>query len=136
MRKDQMRCPETGTLLKRGVRKNSITYKGRTATFMMGGWYPPRGTKAESVHSGIDMKASDAALARLKAEAGETLRPDEVRTIRRKLKLSQRKASELLGGGPRAFQKYESGEVTASAAMSKLLRLLAKDPNRLKELQE
>jgi HTH-type transcriptional regulator/antitoxin MqsA len=136
MREDQMRCPETGTSLKRGVRRSTISYKGRTATFMMGGWYPPRGMKAESIHSGIDMRASDAALARLKAEAGETLRPDEVRTIRRKLKLSQRKASELLGGGPRAFQKYESGEVSTSAPMSKLLRLLAKDPKRLKELQE
>lgn len=136
MSKEQMRCPETGTVLKRGVRKNTITYKGRTATFMMGGWYPPHGTKAEGLHSGIDMKASDAALARLKAEAGETLRPDEVRVLRLKLKLSQRKASELLGGGPRAFQKYESGEVATSAAMSKLLRLLAKDPSRLKELQD
>lgn len=136
MRKGQMRCPETGTILKRGVRKTSITYKGRTATFMMGGWYPPHGVKAESIHSGVDMKASDAALARLKAEVGDTLPPSEVRAIRRKLKLSQRKASELLGGGPRAFQKYESGEVATSVPMSNLLRLLAKDPKRLKELAD
>lgn len=136
MRKDQRRCPETGTVLSRDVRKVTLTYKGRTASFMMGGWYPPRGVKAESLHSGVDMKASDAALAGLKAEAGDTLRPDQIRAIRRKLKLSQRRASDLLGGGPRAFQKYESGEVATSAAMSKLLRLLAKDPRRLKELRE
>jgi HTH-type transcriptional regulator/antitoxin MqsA len=103
---------------------------------MMGGWYPPRGVKAESLHSGIDMRASDAALARLKAEAGETLHPEQIRSIRRKLNLSQRKAGEVLGGGPRAFQKYESGEVSASMPMTKLLRLLAKDPKRLKELQD
>jgi DNA-binding transcriptional regulator YiaG len=51
-----------------------------------------------------------------------------------RLRLSQRKAGELLGGGPRAFQKYESGEVMVSAAMSNLLRLLDKDPRRVKEL--
>jgi HTH-type transcriptional regulator/antitoxin MqsA len=50
------------------------------------------------------------------------------------LGLSQRKASELLGGGPRAFQKYESGTQALSVAMSHLLRLLAKDPARLREL--
>jgi HTH-type transcriptional regulator/antitoxin MqsA len=134
MRKDQRRCPETGAILTRGVRKMTIVYKGRSTTFMMGGWYPPPGVKAESLHSGKDMKASDAALARLKAEAGDMLRPDQVRAIRRKLKLSQRKASEILGGGPRAFQRYESGEVATSAPMSKLLKLLANDPRRLKEL--
>ena len=136
MHKDQRRCPETGTILTRGVRKVTLKYKGRSASVMMGGWYPPRGVKAESLHSGIDMKVSDAALARLKADLGETLPPEEVKAIRRKLKLSQRKAGELIGGGPRAFQKYESGEIAASAAMSKLLRLLANDPRRLKELTD
>lgn len=40
-----------------------------------------------------------------------------------------------LSGGPRAFQKYESGEVMISQAMSNLLRLLANDPRRLDELR-
>lgn len=48
--------------------------------------------------------------------------------------ISQRKAGELLGGGPRAFQKYESGAQAASAPMSNLLRLLANDPSRLREI--
>jgi HTH-type transcriptional regulator/antitoxin MqsA len=57
-----------------------------------------------------------------------------VRAIRLRLKLSQRKAGEILGGGPRSFQKYESGEVLVSRPMTQLLRLLERDPKRLKEL--
>jgi HTH-type transcriptional regulator/antitoxin MqsA len=80
------------------------------------------------------MAAADRALVELKAESQGVLKPDAVRAIRLKLKLSQRKAGELLGGGPRAFQKYESGEVIVSRPMTQLLRLLMRDPSRLNEL--
>jgi HTH-type transcriptional regulator/antitoxin MqsA len=53
---------------------------------------------------------------------------------REKLRLSQRRAGEVLGGGPRAFQKYESGKQAVSVPMSNLLRLLARDPSRLREI--
>jgi len=49
--------------------------------------------------------------------------------------LSQRKAGELLGGGPRAFQKYESGKQAVSVPMNNLLRLLSNDPSRLHEIE-
>jgi len=57
--------------------------------------------------------------------------PDEIVTIRKKLRLSQKRASQLLGG---AFHEYESGKVSISVPMSNLLRLLDNDPKRLKEL--
>ena len=79
------------------------------------------------------MDAADAALAALKAEIREE-NAAYVATVRKKLGLSQRQAGELVGGGPRAFQKYESGEVEPSEAMLKLLRLLENDPQRLNEL--
>ena len=40
----------------------------------------------------------------------------------------------ILGGGPRAFQKYESRKATVSKPMSNLLRLLSKHPEHLKDL--
>src|SRR5207253_1735613 len=88
----------------------------------------------DSVHVGVDLAAADRARAELKAEVQGVLKPDEVRAIRLRLKLSQRKAGEILGGGARAFQKYESGEVLVSKPMTQLLRLLSRDPKRLKEL--
>lgn len=74
--------------------------------------------------------------AELKARVERVLGPAEIKEIRTRLGLSQRKAGEILGGGPRAFQKYESGAVSASQPMSNLLRLLARDPMRLKELEQ
>ncbi len=72
----------------------------------------------------------------LRARVEGVLSPREVASIRERLKLSQRRAGDLLGGGPRAFQKYESGEQQVSVPMANLLRLLAKDPRRLAELEE
>jgi HTH-type transcriptional regulator/antitoxin MqsA len=72
----------------------------------------------------------------LRAEVEGVLGPKEVAAIRERPKLSQRRAGEILGGGPRAFQKYESGEQQVSTPMANLLRLLAKDPHRLDELLE
>ena len=50
---------------------------------------------------------------------------EEIAVIRARLRLTQRDASVLLGGGPNAFQRYESGEVLQSKAMDQLLRLLS-----------
>lgn len=69
------------------------------------------------------------------AEVDEVLGPQEVTKVREKLGLSQRAAGELLGGGPRAFQKYEAGKQAVSTPMSNLLRLLVNDPSRLDELR-
>jgi len=136
LKKNQRLCPLTGQVLARDVRKVKITFEGQSETVDMPGWYPPKGVPGEGLHSGEDMNVSDLALARLKARVLGILSPKEVRAARARLKLSQREAGRVLGGGPRAFQKYESGEVATSVPMSNLLRLLAKDPKRLKELQD
>jgi DNA-binding transcriptional regulator YiaG len=71
----------------------------------------------------------------LKAEVDGVLGPKDVARVREKLGLSQRKAGEPLGGGPRAFYKYERGEQAVSLPMSHLLRLLENDPGRIAELK-
>ena len=79
------------------------------------------------------MVAADKALAKLKVEARlETAR--KVKAIRERLKLSQRQAGLILGGGPRSFQKYESGEVEPSEPMLNLLTVLDREPSLLKVL--
>ncbi len=60
--------------------------------------------------------------------------PDEIREIRLSLGLTQVEAGELLGGGPRAFTKYESGTVKPAASVVNLLRLLEDDPSRVTAL--
>ena len=60
--------------------------------------------------------------------------PEEIRDIRVSLGLTQVEAGELLGGGPRAFTKYEAGTVKPSASVVRLLRLLEADPSMISVL--
>ena len=126
--------PETGQELVRGVRSITLTYKGFASTFDMPGWYPER--SAEGIHSGEDMKVSDRELNRLKAKAAELLMPEEIRKIRKAVHLTQMQAGILIGGGPKAFQKYEKGDLLPSKAVSTLLRLLWVKPDIIDTLKK
>ena len=127
-------CHECGAAMTRGIRPMTVCYKGLSATFDMPGWYC--GECGEGSHSGKDMEVSDRQLNLLKAQIENLTPPDEVRRIRRKLGLNQQAAGTLLGGGPNAFHKYESGEVLPSKAISNLLRVLEAMPEGLKVLRE
>lgn len=122
-------CPETGAPMHRDTRPMTLTYKGETITFDMPGWYCD--TSEESIHSGQDMKVSDRMLNRLKARAEGMLEPEEIRRIRKRLRLTQVEAGMLIGGGSRAFQKYETGDLLPSRAISSALVLLDHDPAAL-----
>lgn len=116
----------------RGVRPIILTYKGKSITFDMPGWYCEQ--SEESIHTGEDMKISDRMLNLLKAQSEGLLEPKEIRRIRKKLHLSQEAAGLVIGGGPRAFQKYESGDLLPSRAVSSALILLDHDPGALSVL--
>lgn len=126
-------CPETGAPMYRGVRPMTLTYKGESLTFVMPGWYCDQ--SEESIHTGEDMKISDRKLNLLKTRCEGLLEPEEIRRIRKKLHLSQEQAGCLIGGGPRAFQKYESGDLLPSRAVSTALILLDHDPAALSVLE-
>ena len=126
-------CLETGKPMVRDTRPMTINYKGQSATIQMPGWYCDE--SGESIHTGEDMKVSDAALRELKNKA-DLLSAQEVKRIRTKIGLTQREAGAIFGGGPNAFQKYEQGTVTVSKPMSNLLRLLEKHPEDVEELRK
>jgi HTH-type transcriptional regulator/antitoxin MqsA len=119
--------------LYRDVRPLTLTYKGESITVDMPGWYGDR--PDEGVHTGDDMKVSDRALNRLKARTEGLLEPEEIKRIRKKLRLTQEAAGALIGGGPRAFQKYETGDSLPSRAISSALTLLDHDPKALDVLR-
>jgi HTH-type transcriptional regulator/antitoxin MqsA len=126
-------CPETGAPMHRDTRPMTLTYQGETITFDMPGWYCD--TSEESIRSGQDMKVSDRMLNLLKARAEGLLEPEEIRRIRKRLGLTQADAGVLIGGGPRAFQKYETGDLLPSRAISSALMLLDHDPEALAVLR-
>ncbi len=59
----------------------------------------------------------------------------EIRSLRERLGLTQKEASELFGGGANAFSKYERGDVMQSRVMDTLLRIVAKHPYLLDDLR-
>lgn len=116
------------------TRSDTVEYKGKTARVRVKGhWCDKCG---EAVLEGPALVRRQDAFLALRARVEGVPGPREVAAIREHLKLSQRRAGELLGGGPRAFQKYESGEQQVSVPMANLLRLLKKDPRRLRELTQ
>ncbi|MBI2375108.1 MAG: type II toxin-antitoxin system MqsA family antitoxin [Deltaproteobacteria bacterium] len=126
-------CAECGGTTRRETRPDTIEYKGSLREVETTGWWC--GECGEATLNGEALAAREKAFFELRAEVDGVLSPSEVVEIRKRLGISQRRAGELLGGGPRAFQKYEKGTASVSAPMSNLLRLLAKDPRRLKELE-
>ena len=124
--------PETGAVLKRGVRVRKLDYRGVDGFFAIPGWWPA--DEGDGILDGADLEVFDRTFDQLKAQAAEHPGAAEVRRIRRRLKLSQRRASEVLAGEPGAFRKYESGELIVNRTMANLLRLLANDPSRLNVL--
>lgn len=114
-------------------RQDTVEYKGHSKAFDVTGWWCS--SCDEAIFEGPELEAAERAFVELRAEVESVLLPEEVAEIRAKLKLSQREAGKILGGGPRAFQKYEAGSVPVSAPMNNLLLLLSKDPKRLEELR-
>ena len=129
-----MISPETGATLYRDIRPFVVTYKDRSTTVQLPGYYPRVGD--EGVHVGDDMKAADEALRELKEEIEGIPSPTTIRRVRQKLKLSQREAGGLLKVGESAFDKYERGLVEPSGPTSQLLRLLDRHPELIDELRQ
>lgn len=124
-----MICHECGARMSRDTKAVEYTYKDKSTTLDQPAWYC---TKCdESVLTPEDAGATESAFVAFKAGVDGVLTPDEVRLARQALGLSQRKAGVILGGGARAFYKYEHGHGMVSRPMSNLLRLLWKNPELL-----
>lgn len=132
MKKRTFHCHACAGDMVRDIRPDTLTYKGRNVTVQQPGWYCK--DCDEVVFDADDAAVSEIAFVALKTEVDNILSPSEVQRIRKKLGLSQRQAGALLGGGPRSFQKYESGTDWVTKAMANLLRLLDHDPKLLVRL--
>lgn len=116
--------PETGKVLRRGVRPQVVRFGSMTRVVQAPGWYPEDGS--DSIHTGADLAAADEAFQQLKADYAA-----HVRRVRKRLKLTQEEAGRLIGGGRRAFQKYESGVTPPSEAAVGLIEILARHPDEV-----
>ncbi|MFN0314432.1 MAG: type II toxin-antitoxin system MqsA family antitoxin [Burkholderiales bacterium] len=123
---------ENGDMVR--TRKNArIEYRGHRATIRaLDGWHCPECGEVEFVGSEGTRYAEALEKLRLKVSAEESA---ELARIRKKLKLSQRRAAEIAGGGVNAFSRYENGKARPVAAVLNLFRLLDKHPELIDEIR-
>lgn len=121
--------PETGAVLRRGVRREVIRFGSLSETVEVPGWYPD--DDGEGLHSGADLAESDRVFRRLREDYAK-----RVREVRKRLRLTQQEAGRIIGGGKRAFQKYESGTMPPSDAAVGLIELLSRHPEEVEALRE
>jgi HTH-type transcriptional regulator/antitoxin MqsA len=124
-------APETGAILSREIRPFTVTYKGESLTVDLPGYYPHG--DGDGVVVGDDMRVVDEALRALKEKLDGVPSPATIRRIRRKLKLSQRRAGQLLKVGENAFDKR--GLVEPSGPTSQLIMVLDRHPEIVEELE-
>jgi HTH-type transcriptional regulator/antitoxin MqsA len=120
--------PETGKTLRRDVRPQTVKFGSMTRIIEVPGWYPE--DDSDAIHSGADLAESDHAFQELRAEYAA-----HVRKVRKRLKLTQEEAGRLIGGGRRAFQKYENGLMPPSDAAVGLIEILHRHPEEIEFLK-
>ena len=132
-KKSTIACPVCLGHTVRDIRPREITYKGHTVIIDQPAYYCDACNEALMI--GEDSILASNTFDYLRGRVDGVLPSVAVRIVREALSLSQRQASMLFGGGRNAFQKYESGDIHASIAMSKLLTLLSRYPKLLDELR-
>jgi len=115
-------CPVCDANIVREERSVSYKYKEHARKILQIGDYCS--DCEEAFLSPKDLKASQKVISDFKREVDNLLSTDEVKAIRKELKLTQEGASSVFGGGVRAFHKYETGENIQSRALDILLKLL------------
>jgi HTH-type transcriptional regulator/antitoxin MqsA len=131
-----MKCPVCGAAeLIRDTRDMPYTYKGEITTIfaVTGDFCPACG---ESI---TDMpetgRVMNEMLAFNKQVNAAIVDPRFIVDVRKKLRLDQREAAEIFGGGVNAFSRYENGKTRPPLALVKLFKLLDRHPDLLDEVR-
>jgi HTH-type transcriptional regulator/antitoxin MqsA len=69
------------------------------------------------------------------ADAIDAQEAAELERIRKKLKLTQKEAAQITGGGPNAFSRYKLGKAKPMPAVVNLFKLLDRPPELLDEIR-
>jgi HTH-type transcriptional regulator/antitoxin MqsA len=122
---------EKGDMIR--TKKNCVvTYRTHRATVRaVDGWHCPECGEVEFAGQEGVRYAEALEKLRMKVDAEESA---ELARIRKKLKLSQRSAAAIAGGGVNAFSRYENGKAKPVAAVINLFRLLDKHPELINEI--
>ena len=133
MKWNEKKCPSCGKgTLEHRVKKTAFCYRGKHFEYdQPGSWcdHCPEGVLTGDEVAGTE-PLLDAFMKQVDHEEAS-----ELARIRKKLKLTQRQAANLTGGGHNAFSRYERGQARPLPAVMNLFRLLDRHPELLKELE-
>lgn len=131
-----MKCPNCGAAkLAHDSRDLPYTYKGETTTIpAVGGDYCPACGEAV-LDAAESVRTSAAMLGFNKQVNASIVDPQFIASVRKKLRIDQREAAEIFGGGVNAFSRYENGKTKPPLALVKLLKVLDRHPDLLDEVK-
>ena len=131
-----MKCPVCGAAeLIHDTRDLPYTYKGESTVIqaVTGDFCP---ACAESILDGAE---SDRVMKEMRDFSKQVnaaiVDPQFIAAVRKKLKLDQREAAQLFGGGVNAFSRYENGKTRPPLALVKLLKVLDRHPDLLNQVR-
>lgn len=131
-----MKCPECGGAeLVHDTRDKRYTYKGQTTVIpaVTADYCPVCGESVlEREHCDRYMRLIREFHCQVNAASVD---PAYIASVRKKLDLDQRQAAEIFGGGVNAFSRYETGRTKPPLALVKLLRVLERHPELLREVR-
>lgn len=131
-----MKCPLcAGAELVHDTRDLPYTYKGETTLIpaVTGDFCPACGEAI--LDAAESSRTSQAMLDFNKQVNASIVDPGFIASVRKKLKLDQREAGEIFGGGVNAFSRYENGKTKPPLALVKLLKVLDRHPDLLNEVR-
>ena len=131
-----MKCPIcAGAELVHDTRDIPYTYKGESTVIpsVTGDFCPACG---EAVLEKRESVRISALMLEFKKQVNASIVDRAfIASVRKKLALDQREASEIFGGGVNAFSRYETGKTNPPLALVKLLKVLDRHPDLLAEIK-
>lgn len=127
-----MKCPECGTPMALKKFDETLRYKNEALTLHdLEGYVCDKCGETIFTDESYDryVAANDGLI-----ESVNKRNSPDIRAIRKKLGLTQAQAGKLFGGGVTAFSRYERGVAKPPVALTKLLSLLAKHPQLIKDI--
>lgn len=131
MFKDGDKCPVcgSGTLTKKII-EEVFDYKGETLTIKDYVIYECPVCE-ESIVDRKTLEDTESSLIEFRRKVDNLLTPNEIRKIRMSFGYTQEEFGNILGGGKKAFARYENGTITQSRAMDNQLKMLRSNPEIL-----
>ena len=131
-----MKCPTCAKdNMVHDTRDMPYTYKGESTVIsaVVGDYCPACGEVVLDARESV--RTSALMLEFNKQVNASIVDPGFIASVRKKLALDQREASEIFGGGVNAFSRYENGKTKPPLALIKLLKVLDRHPDLLNEVK-